>query len=564
MRFLAVALPLLFASVPNGGEADALRGEVARLMVELDSDEFDLRVQAAKRLEELVGEPELGPFLAKEFQRALLSTDVSFEVRRRLERWRHRLPAVPPEPVGKVSPADLDKLVRQLNDDCHAVRMGAAERLDWMLGDAKLVYPLMERFKRYLADERSASTSRHPIDAAWRKARQVWLTNEEAGKIILPKVSDRQIEGWLDNLSGSGRSGKAAERELSDLLARDDYVPLLKRMLGERLARSKNDDESERLRALLDWTKPAMVAEYWHRRRNLGQQHLLIGVPSLGANAIRPSYFDRIDDRDAHCVSGQNLSPGDYPVGVAFPHPNVEGAFFHLINLSTPRRRMAYPYRMEIDESKRLAAISRRTLQRILSERRRMLESELVMLEGLDASEVSRFAGKYFLLVEDGSTVATGPPRWGGRPSRFGMICARLAIDGTKESMPGLAEAIAKDRFMPPTPYAQYKLHLIAALSIAVRDPWPTADRWLADCIESDEPLRVIEDDFSKSARLGATAAAILLRRHDQSPRRLGLSPAADPLLNQIQLKGYRFSGEEGKKKVQAWWKDEKDKQKTP
>ncbi|MBU4273542.1 MAG: hypothetical protein KKA28_16905 [Planctomycetes bacterium] len=567
MRLLAVMLPLLLSTAPSGGEpadVDRLRDDVARLMVELDSDSFEVRVRAAKRLEEMVAKPELGHFLAAEFRRVLLRTDVSFEVRKRLNRLRRKLPPTPAEPVGKVSPKKLDELVSQLDDDSYAVRLGAAERLDWMFGDPKLVYPLMERLKRRLADDGLTSESRRPVEAAWQRARVAWLTGDAVGTNSLPKISDEQIERWLDDLVRPGRPGEAAERELLDLLARDEYVPRLKRILSARLVRAAGGGAAARLQAMLDWTKPAMVAEFWHERRCLGEQHLLVGVPSQSPGAARPSHFDRIDDRVAHCASGNSLSPGDYPVSVAFPHPKVADDFFHLVNLPTPRRRMAYPYSTEIDDSKRLAAISRRTLERVLAEPRLLSESELVMLEGLDPAEVSRFAGKYFLLIDDGSIAATGPPRWGGRPSRFGMICARLAIDGTKDAMPGLAEAISKDRFMPPTVRAPYKLHLIAALSIAARDPWPRADDWLAGCIESNEPLVENGDDSSSSAQLGATAAAILLRRHDRKPTQFGLLPAADPLLNQIKLDGYRFDGDTARKEVAKWWAREKDLKKAP
>jgi len=64
----------------------------------------------------------------------------------------------------------------------------------------------------------------------------------------------------------------------------------------------------------------------------------------LSPGGVRPTHFDRCDDRSAHYVSGNSLSPGDYPVGVAFSHPRQENAFFDLVNLPTPRRRMAYPY----------------------------------------------------------------------------------------------------------------------------------------------------------------------------------------------------------------------------
>src|SRR5208337_1793176 len=128
--------------------------------------------------------------------------------------------------------------------------------------------------------------------------------------------------------------------------------------------------------------------------------------PTISPGAAHPSHFDRADDHVAHCVSGNALTPGDYPVGVAFSapnwHANTQG-FFHLVNLPSPRRQIAYSYYVKTDPAVRLAKISRRTLDRFLSDKRLMNDSELGILGQLDAQEVSCFASHYFLLMEDGS-----------------------------------------------------------------------------------------------------------------------------------------------------------------
>ncbi len=326
--------------------------------------------------------------------------------------------------------------------------------------------------------------------------RGVWLTSDVTDR-DLPAVSDRQIGRWLDELVRPSAGGaEAAKCELLDLLARDDYVPRLKRALEARLSQKSSTDATAKLRSLLDWTKPEVIAEYWEGRRQLGEQHLIVGVSTLSEGATRPSFFDRVDERWAHCVSGNSLTPGDYPVGEAFPHPRQDGAFFRLVSLPTPRRRMAYVPSGNADEQKRLAAISRRTLDRVLADKRSLSEPELLMLEQLDPAELSRFAGRYFLLVDDRGMSQTGVRRQGGRPSRFGMICVRLAVDGSKDAMPALAEAIAKDRFLPPTLLAPYRLDLLAALSIAKRDPWPEVNDWLADRVAQSEAL--VEGPSSK------------------------------------------------------------------
>ena len=246
-------------------------------------------------------------------------------------------------------------------------------------------------------------------------------------------------------------------------------------------------------------------------------------------------------------------------MGEAFPPPKLTESpiFFYLVNLPTPRRRMAYACYAESDEKKQLIVISRRTLDRMLADKHSLSESELLMLEVLDSTEVSRFAGKYFLLVDDGSLAAAGPLRAGGRPSRFGMICACLAASGVKDAIPGLTKAIAQERFLPATNHAPYRLHWLAALSIAARDPWPEVDAWLADRIGQSEPLVGSE---ASAPDLGATAAALLLGRRGQSPGAFGLHLSADPLLIQLHVDGYRFDAAEARKKVQLWWKREKDK----
>lgn len=548
------------------GEVDRIGDDVARLLGQLDSDRFEVRRAAAERLEQLVAKPELGGLLAKEFRRMLLRADLSFEVRWHLMRWSRRLPEPPPEPAGDATPEELDRLVRQLDDDSYTVRLGSAERIEWLTRNPKLLCPLMLRLKQRLADPAVGDEARRQLETAWQRVQGAWLLSDSTGA-ELPAVSDEQIGRWLDDLTkrslpgNAGQAQSTARRELLDLLARDPYVPRLKAAIRTRLDRNPDNDAAARLTELLDWTRPAMVAEYWQGRRQLGQQHLLIGVPTMSPGGVRPTHFDRCDDRSAHYVSGNSLSPGDYPVGVAFPHPRQEGAFFDLVNLPTPRRRMAYPHYVRTSESKRLAALSRRTLDRFLADRQPLSERALLMLGQLDPAEVSRFAGKYFLTIEDGRLPAAGMRRLGGRPSRFGMICAQLALDGTKDALPGLTDAIAKGVFLPPSRLAPYRLPWLAALSIAARDPWPETDAWLAGLLDDGKaPVsrESLVEDRSPSPELGATAAALLLGRHGRTAAPFDLQPAVDPLLTKLHVEGYRFGSDESRKKLRQWWEQQK------
>ena len=489
------ALCLLLTAIPSGvgvvcaadgvsqpeTDPQRLRAEVARLLEELDHDRFDVRHGAASRLEAMVARPELGRLLSAEFQRVLVSPELSFEVRWHLERWCGRLPLVPPQQAEVVSAEQLERLLGQLDDDSYSVRLGAARRLE-------------------------------------------------------------------------------------SLLFRDENLPRMKKALQSRLAAGADAETAGRLKRLLDLVRPAMVAECWQGRRHVGEQHLLVGVPSLGPGASRASHFDRIDDKVAHCESGHNLAPGDYPVGVAFPHPMQPGAYFHLVNLSTPWRRIEYQRHVTTAEATRLATISRRTLDRMLARRHDLSEPELLMLAQLDPREVSRFAGEYFHVVDDRQLPRPEPltafihDRAGGRPSRFGMICAQLAVDGTKEAIPGLLKAIDKRRFLPPSSMAPYRLHWLAALSIAARDPWPRTDAWLAGLLVLDDPLVA---GFPQGPRLGATAAAVLLRRHGQSLSQFGLQ-RANGTFPRPRVDGYRFPTADAQKNVQQWWEQEQKKKRRP
>ncbi len=151
-----------------------------------------------------------------------------------------------------------------------------------------------------------------------------------------------------------------AERSLVELICRADYVERVRSRIEATLAaRSDPDPTSERkagrgatspnlatLWQLLDETRPAMVAEVWSRGQQVNTQRLLVGVPQVhdfaGIDPANPdapprnvTHFDRIDDHMAHCVRGVTLYEGDWPVGVAIPHPKGEPLTFVLVNLPT-------------------------------------------------------------------------------------------------------------------------------------------------------------------------------------------------------------------------------------
>lgn len=578
-----------FARSSPGAESDtraerdnrsALRREVVGLIRQLDSDRFESRRQAALKLQQLKADPLAPVVLAEEFQRVLLSSDTPFEVRRQVERLRSGLPAVAARRQETVSVEEIRRLMSQLEDDRYGIRFGAKRRLEWLLGNSKLACPIYRALGERLDGPNVSLDTRQWMEPICLQARVAWLTSDPV-TWDLPAVNDAQIEAWVEEAAqpasdradpGRARTRQKAVRELRDLLARDAYVGKVVQAVETRLARGDVDSRAvRRLQELIDLTKPAMVAEFWQGRRHSNTQHLLIGVPSQTPGAERASHFEYIDDDVAFCLSGQNLSPGNYPVGVAIPHPKSLGAMFHLVNLSTPRHKMVYECVTQGDQGKRLAEMTRRTLQRFLAAKQRLSLEELLLLEQLDPGDVSRFAGQYFLAVDDEAIpeeifeAGLGRPMMAGpaplvarslgmaRASRHGVICCVLAASGTQTAMPGLRMAIEKGRFLAPTRKAPYQLPWIALLAIASRDPWPGVDACLAQVLGRTDALIAGRE---RGPELGATAAAVLLARHGIEPVQFGLKEADDPLFASVDLAGYRFETPGAPQRMAQWWSE--------
>jgi hypothetical protein len=556
--------------------ANRLQAELQSLIRGLDSERFDARERAAAQLRQLAADPETAISVAEKLRQVLVAPDISLEVRKQLERLQPLFPQVSLPRKDGVSGMELDRLVRQLESDSYGARLAAAKRLEWLLETPELTYEIMLRLK-----ERTASTGfssggeQQPLEAIYQRAREAWLL-ADAERCPLPPVTPARLRAWLEELARpmpvdatpeKRRAQRLARQNIEEAMACGEELPRLKAALAAKLAEpGLSPVSAARLRELEDLTRPAMVAEYWQNRKHLSSQFLLIGVPSWGANQVRPSHFDRIDSRTAHCVSGQNLVPGDYPVGVAIPHPRTEGAFFHLVDLSSPRRRLAYLCHAQRDETLRLSEVSRRTLDQLLQQGQPLSIEQLRLLGQLDPKEVSRFAGAFLVKVADRTLPpdpANGDPSASpdSRPSHHGMICMDLAIEGTREAIPGLLAAIEKGRFLPPTPASPYRFEWVAALSIANRDPWREVDAWLAGQFGRPDALATRSDH---PAQLGATAAAILLTRHGQDLSRFGLELVPDETFQDFSFSGYRFAAADSHRAVERWWLDRNPPAKGP
>jgi hypothetical protein len=325
--------------------------------------------------------------------------------------------------------------------------------------------------------------------------------------------------------------------------------------LAERIAATDDSSVRSRLQPLVDYARPAMIAEVWKNYQLVTVQHLIVGVPQVPEGAPRATHFDRIDDSSAHCVSGNSLSEGDYPVGVAIPGPEPNrDCMFHLINVPTPRRHLAYECQLKRDDSRRLQEISQRTLDDILEQQTVLAELQVLMLGSLDPGTVSRFVGPYFQSVSDHGLLDTSSDL-AGQITINGGICYMLTQMGTHEAVPALEQLARSGQLGKPGSDNPYQIAWIAALAIAQRDPWPGIDEWLATLIDDSTPLITNVDP---SPQLGATAAGLLLDRQGVSTRPFGLEPAGQAVVERFRFSPYRFLSAKDHEDVRRFWEKQK------
>ena len=496
--------------------------------------------------------PRTAPVLAREAAGLLVSSKTSYEVRAQLDRLLKRLPVAPANEPISATADDVPALFERLRDDSYAVRDCAARRLAAMLRDPDLLGPIFIELKRRAAEPKLSSEGRRILQPLLDAAREAWLLADPK-QIVLPVPSDAEIGRLivelttLDQTEASDRFRyEQVEHELLDLVAREETRDRTVKLLTDN---ARNAAASSTLIGIADYARPAMAAEVWIDRSNLYVQYLIIGVPQHNEGSKNPTHFDRIDEKSAHCVTGNSLSEGDYPVRIAIGYPEPgNDRMFYLTNLPTPRSRLIYEYRVQRDEAVRLREISQRTLDAFLAQKQPLDEKQILVLAQLDPQVASRFAGRYLLDTEDQPLVST-VSELNFQPTVHGALCYMMTRVGTHDVVPTLEKLARAGRFGK----SEGTLHMawIAALAIAQRDPWPGVDEWLAGLLSDRTPLIT---NLDAPPELGATAAALLLDRRGASTRPFGLD-AIEAVIGQARFIGYRYASDSDRDDVLRWWK---------
>ena len=551
--------------------------EIERLLQALTSEDFSAREAASRALLRWAATPDGAQLLRSAIDKHSPDLAADFEARELLAELRQALPPSDHEQAAAVlSSVQIDALLRDLDAAEFARRDAAQTSLMAAVAEPRNLNTLVERTKSRLAKSRGSPDARRRVESVWQAVWSAWL-NHELKPGELSEVTDAGIESTINQLmrvagnaeepTDAARGHATAERELLYLLARDDVLPRVRAALERRLRDAEASplppDAADRLQAIYDWSRPAMVAEFWEQGEHKAIQHLILGVPNQPANAPKPSLFDRCDERTAHCVSGNSLSPGDWPVGVFFPHPSSlqDGAQFHLKNLPTPRRRLAYQYevptqlsreRQQSLDAARRKAITRNTCRRWLEEKRRLANRELDMLAVLDPEEVSLFAADYLATVPDERIPHDSPTAF-GNGSSHGLFCYQLSRIGTASAGVALQKAIDRKLVLLPVEETPYRMDWVALLVVAERYTWPGRDAWLAEHIASTDAINIREPE---AADVGASVAAVLVRAAGGSESEFTLRRHEFPELIDLENPGFGFTRPEGRTAVEKWWRE--------
>lgn len=503
-------------------------------LADLQADSYFEREGARQQLEQWVSSHPQPRVAAAALKQQLYNPRWALDVRTALEGWLEQLPPPSEEPQVTPTPEQIAAAVANLSAEPTADVPGIRHVARWQIEQwAQLGPPgiciVVDQLRRHLADGSLSFDVRRQLEHLHLLARRTWILSDPA-QWNHPRVSQNQLATWVDVVaSGDEQHPEAirnARRELLDFLMHDELVDTISRLLDERLNSGKlGAAATERLRELREWCIPSLVAEVWTDRSLVTIQFLQVGVPQRPFGAPNVTLFDRVDDTKAHCVSGNSLEEGDYPVMEAIPHPSSPGPLFYLTNTPNPRRQMAYRYQLQLQsEQQRLKQITERTLDQWVATGQHINERQVLLLGSMDPTVISQRIGKYFMAVDDRRSERQGEGYFPDDTRHFAKICIVLANIGTRHAAPGLLNAMEKDRFLPPTS-GEERLEWAALLAIAARDPWEGLDAWLLEQVTSDLRLShySVEEAAEWDATLGACAAALFLKRRGLDPEEHGL-----------------------------------------
>ena len=260
------------------------------------------------------------------------------------------------------------------------------------------------------------------------------------------------------------------------------------------------------LNRVLFLNEPCLAAEYWNAQSLISSQFVQIGVPQVHVQLReagmdeQATHFEELRENTVRCVRGKNLKPGVLPLNRALLHP-TKGAFFFLVSLDSPRKKLMYPAQLEDACGKRRDFMAESTMRSLLAENRRLTLEEWTLLEDSIPPEIfSRYAGEWLRRLEDGPLEMAADTLVPLEPVSFshhGKLCYLLALRGTSAAVPALLDAIREKKVDTIQPYGYSCAPYLALFEIARRDPWPGMESWLESLLEDE--TSIFRDSFEPS-----------------------------------------------------------------
>lgn len=561
---------LLILSLAGLGAPEPAPAAVEQSIEQLDAEAFDARRAAAASLAALAADRNVAPALAAAIGKKLGKLTTSLETRQELNRLAERLPAELRRAALPAPSASLDEVIAALTGPSGAARVGADHVLQAILRDPAQAGRVAERLKRELADPRWASGQRQSLVELWEAARGSWLATDPGGW-QKRAVSDEELDRWITWLGAAPNGVRAdavaresARRELVDLACRDEELARVLRRLADRVASEADDDVKARLVELHGSLRPLMAAEIWEDGRLNAVQYLIVGVPQLAEFAERASHFGPVDEKTAHCLSGNNLRAGeDYPIGRAILNPNRDWGrldiVFHLVYLPTPRRFLLHQHDLRRPAAERWRQISQRTCETLQTEQRHLTSDDLTLVRRhLDADVAQQFAVSYLRDREDGPVVSGADERDDEPRTAHQHLCRWLALSGTRQAAAVLERSLRDGKIGRESARTR-QLGWSALLAILRRDPAAAADEQLAGLVERADSLPTFSDDDVRpvAADVGGTAAALLLERHGQTPQSFHLATSVpEDAQDSLIVVPHGFAQPAGRAAVLKWWRE--------
>lgn len=496
-------------------------------------------------------------------RKSLSQINLSFEVQDRLlvleknilQKTGKKIFAEKEKETAKIPVRDLEKLPcwAMLWSDEPARRNWAVREIRNFC-ESENLSEMIRILRNLIVDEKISDDDRMRI---WELERSAWKKRLESGEMAeAPAFSEAQIQKWIgclasinlpekqlelwndlegrtkiqfsllpheDPLGGDGLTflmlGGEEEKKrglevwktvqlLEEALICRESRELVLELIHENLESAKVTPAGTiLLKRLAFLAKPCMTAEYWMNGKMQTAQFLQIGVPQDCGIGI--SFFDSLVDGTVHCQGGTNLIPGNYPTEIAILHPNQPQAFFHLVPLDTPEKKLLYPYLTGEDEGERWRTISEKTLTQMeekrAAEKRLLRESELRILHLLEPKLISGWAVRWMCELEDGEIPDS--KNAAQELTHHAFLCNLLFAVGTKEAMPGLLQVLEKGIWRTRM-RERVRIDYAAALKISKTQDWDGREEWLKSLLSKDIPM--IE------GRGGSIAAPMLLSGNGQ------------------------------------------------